>query len=65
MKTVHHPKKQDAMLTQVEVVLHGVVQYFEQLHDVRVMKLLEDCDLAVHPLQGIHYRLVSVGRHAA
>jgi len=53
------------MLTQVEVVLHGVVQYFEQLHDVRVMKLLEDCDLAVHPLQGIHYRLVSVGRHAA
>jgi hypothetical protein len=40
-------------LTQIQVVLHGIVQYFEQLHDVGVMKLLQNRYLSVNSVQWV------------
>jgi hypothetical protein len=45
----------NTLLTQIQVVFHGVIQYFKQLHDIGVVQLLEDCDLSVYPIQGIHW----------
>jgi hypothetical protein len=52
--------REPMLLTQIQVVLHGVVQYLEQLYDVRVVQLLQDRDLSIDPVQGIRRGLVPV-----
>jgi len=42
-------------LTHVEVVLVWIVQNFDELDDVRVIELLEDCDFTVDALERVLY----------
>lgn len=52
----------NTLLTQIEVIFHRVIKYFKQFHNVGVVQLLEDCDLSVYPIEGIHWRFVPVRR---